>query len=65
MNYDYDCSAALHEILFDLNRLIVGVEGLMLKQNIPDKEALEIGWADLVSAKDMLILALTKTEGVH
>ena len=60
-----DNSAALHEFLFDLNRIIANTKGLMLRNDIPDREALEIGWADLMSARDMFILALTPVDVSH
>ena len=60
-----DNSAALYEIMNDLDRVINNVQGITLKQSLPDREAVLIALDDLISAKVHLLEGLVSEEVAH
>lgn len=60
-----DHVAALTELINDLNRVISNLEGVALKDNIPDKEAILIALDDLFSARALIIQGLVSEAVAH
>lgn len=62
---DYDLIAALSSITVEIDRSISAVEGVLMKQNLPDREAIMIALDDLIRAKAGIIEGLTSEEVAH
>jgi hypothetical protein len=60
-----DNNAALYEITNDLDRCINGVQSVLLKKDLPYREAVMVALEDLIYAKKHLLEGLVSEEVAH
>lgn len=60
-----DNHCALNHFVKEIDKLISGAEGVALKKDIPDREALLLAIRQLEDAEALFVMALTSEEVAH